>query len=218
MQRSDIQTMVNSNLLDGRTMDDTLFGTLLNVAKNKVEMARPWVVLRNEDSSQSIPSGTVYTTTFTLPTRFASPYPVKRSNGESTALVLVSGTDVQILKEIPWAQRLEYQQTYGYFAIDYANGVYCVTGPTPKTYTAYWSYIKFSASLDADADVWVFDTRMGQNIGGSLLAYMVAAMEKARDYDEVNMANIALYAPEAAAMVSALNMWNSNLERAMHGV
>ncbi|MFA5937545.1 MAG: hypothetical protein WC822_06745, partial [Candidatus Paceibacterota bacterium] len=115
--------------------------------------------------------------------------------------------------EIQWAQRLERQTDFGYFAINYADGTFIITGTPGKSYTAYWSYIKYSPSLDADSDTWVFPSQFH-----ALLGYLVAAMEKARDYDEVNMANIALYAPEAGAMVSSLNLWDSQLQRAMAGV
>ncbi len=213
MTRAELLTFVNTNLLDGRSMDETLFGIYLNLFKDKVEAARPWAKLRNEDSSQSITTSSVYTTSYTLPTRFAHPYPVKRSDGVYTPLVLVNGREVVTLEEIQWAQRLEHQTDFGYFAIDYANGTYCLTGTPGKSYTAYWSFIKYSPYLDADADQWVFPSQYH-----ALLGYGVAAMEKARDYDEVNMANIALYVPEAGAIISAMNMWDTNIQKSMHGV
>jgi len=213
MTRTELQTFVNDNLLDGRTMDADLFGILLNLAKNKVEAHRPWVVLRNEDSSQAIAAASSWNTPYTLPTRFAKPHPVKRGNGAYSPLVLVSGTEVVPLTEIQWPQRLEYQNTPGYFAINYAAGTFIVTGPTPKAYTAYWSFIKYSPALTDDADTWVFDSEYH-----ALLGYLVAIMEKSRDYDEVNLENIKLYSPEAGAILSALVMADDARQRSMLGV
>lgn len=213
MLKSELKTFVDSSLLDGRAMDDDLFTTLLNLAKDKVEGARPWVKTRAEDSSEAISSGNTWQTAHDLPERFAQPYPVKRSNGTYSALALVSGSEVVVLEEIQWANRLEKQDVSGYYAINYATNEYIITGTTPKAYTAYWSCIKFSEALEDDDDEWIFPSQYH-----ALLGYFVAAMEKSRDYDEVNMANINLYYPEAASIVSTMNMWDTNLQRAMHNV
>ena len=213
MTREAIQTFVNDNLLDGRTMDEDLFGILINLAKTKVEQSRPWVKIRSEDSSGAITAANTWQTTHTLPTRFAQPYPVKRRNGVYSSLILVSSSEVLTPEEIQWAQRLEYQDIEGYFAIDYANDRYILTGSYARSYVPYWSFIQFSPSLDDDGDEWIFPSQFH-----AVLGYLVAILEKARDYDEVNMANIAAYSPEAAAIVSAMTMWDTNLQRAMHNV
>lgn len=213
MLKSELLTFVNENLLDGRAMDETLFDTLLNLAKDKVEGSRPWVQLRSEDGTEAISSGNTWETLHNLPTRFREPYPVKRSNGTYSALVLVSGTEVVVLEEIQWPNRLEKQDSFGYYAINPSTGKYILTGAMPKAYTAYWSFITYSPVLEADGDEWVFPSNYHP-----LLGYLVAAMEKARDYDEVNMANIAQYLPEAGAIIAAMNLWDTNRQRAMHGV
>lgn len=205
--------MFTNSLLDGRSIDETTFQTFLNLFKMRVEMSRPWAKLRSEDSSETIEKSNTWETTHALPNKFSQPYPVKRNNGTYSALLLVSGTDYKPQTEIQWAQRVENQDVEGFFAIDYINDVYIITGTLNKSYTAYFSFIKFSEDLTDDSDTWVFPSQFHP-----LLGYGVAAMEKARDYDEVNLANIQLYQPEASAIIEAMQMWDTHIQKSMHNV
>ena len=210
----EIKDFVNDSLLDGRTMDDTTFLTMANLAKAKIEENRPWVMLRAEDSSGSVTGANTWETTHSLPTRFSQPYPVKRATEEYSPLILVSGQNTKIVTEIQWAQRLENQNNSGRFAVDYANDQYIITGSVDKAYTPYWSFIQYTDDFIDDADTWGnFPTRFYP-----LIAYLVAIMEKAADYDEVNLANIKIYSPEAATILSSMYMWNANLESAFEEI
>ncbi len=73
MTKAQLYTFVTS-LLDGNPIDTTLFDTLLNIAQMRRENERPWMILRAEDTSQTVSSGNTFETQKDLPTDFRKWY------------------------------------------------------------------------------------------------------------------------------------------------
>src|SRR3990167_6999908 len=79
-----------TEIMDDEKISESLFLTLLSLAKNSRENERPWQFLKKEDSSQSASAGDTYLTMKTLVSDFAH------------ALHLYVGTSFLEYEEIPF--------------------------------------------------------------------------------------------------------------------
>ena len=187
---------------DGRSMNETLFYQRLNLAKNKRERARDWVVLRTEDSSNQVSSSTTYETAFTMPSRFirtVGMYPIK----------LVSSTGAVIpLRLIPFKDRHLYQNSVGTFAIDYKNSQFYIMGSFGQTYTIHFTFIQGTADID--------DTGTWDNFPSDfhpLLPLDVSFIERGQvGYDDINRQAAAFTGKDIGDIEDAMVLWNARLQ------
>jgi len=156
------QTMVDDSI------DSDLALQLVNDAKNEVEGSQIWEQLKALDSSQTETASAI-----TLPTRFA--LPIKLTTGTTyDPYTLIAFEDQRQWRDVPYA-----------FYIDYANGVYYLTGNPTSTDTIYFFHTKYSSDLGLN-DSWTFPTRFHQLIPLKMaqLYYAVDAGEKGRSWDD----------------------------------
>ena len=172
----------------------------------QVEGVRPWVLLRTEDASQTVPIGTTYTTSFTLPTGFLSFW------GDNPLILTDSSNQPTYLAEVPYADRFLYQTTLGLFAVDYTNSLIYLMGSMPTAFTLHTNYIKVSTLVSAaSTNTWVFPVRFHK-----ILGFYIAVMWKLGvDYDIINNAQGNEQAKAAALILDVMTRWDSNLVNSM---
>ena len=199
---------LTTELLGGKTLDVTLFYQLLNMAKNRREAMRPWVILRKVDSSLTVAGGDGITNTKALPTRFIKPYSLRRPDGSRTPVVLRTGDSVLYVSQIQFGSEQERRDDTDLFFIDLANNRYAFTGIRDQSYTIYFSHLAFSVEITAQVD-WVFPSQFHP-----ILAFDVAVSQKGGiDWDELN-ARMAQYNGQDTQQVwSAMVMWDTDLQR-----
>lgn len=119
-------------LVTDEELDDDNALILLNQADAVIRQKRPWEILKKLHSAHTRSSGEDYTSTKALPSgtnaTFHRPWKLKVGIGQRP------------LKRIPFEMLLEYKDVAGIYAIDFANSVYAITGPT-WTGTIYHWYL-----------------------------------------------------------------------------
>lgn len=204
---------LTEDILGGRSIGETLFYQLLNIARVNREMKRPWVILRYVDSSQTISASDGITNTKSLPSGFLMTFNSMRSDGNRTALHLQNGDDDRYPLEIPFGTQQEQKDDDDLFFINLASSVFALTGTRDKSYTAYLNYIKNSGDI-ASSSQWVFPSGFH-----AILAYDVAAMHKGGiDYDDVNARMTPENRATAQAIVASMVKWDDTLLRNSLGV
>lgn len=186
----------------GASIGDTLLFQLLNLSKALIEQRRPWVVLRNTDTSKSVTTANTWQTAIDLSTiaRF------NRFYGEEPISLFDGTNGYQRLRQVPWHLRLRYKDTPNTFVYDEANKTLYINGTIPAASTLYIDHIKDSLDLtNDDASTWGFPSW-----SHSILGFYAVAMHKGGvDYDEVN----ARMSPESRAqaneILKALDTWDN---------
>ena len=122
------------NLVDD-SLDADFELQLANIARKKVEAKRPWSFLKKLDSSQSASSSGL-----TLPTDYMR-----------TDRLVVGSTR---LDQVPFEQAYLYTSASGYWYLDYANGVFYITGVSPSGAVKHY-YIRKTPDLTlTTSPVW----------------------------------------------------------------
>lgn len=208
MTGAEIYAMTGKLLL-GYQMDTTLFYQLLATAQGKRELMRSWIILRAEDSSQTVypnsglTANSLYLTPFDLPDDFLMFYSPKRS------IVLVSpdGITFRWYDQIPAERKHEYKDDDTKFYIDLANQQLFLCGLVDQQYTIHQFYIRRSPTITATTS-WVFDVTFQP-----ILAFDVAMEYKLSfDYDIVNAEQGTMIERGAKRIFDAMTEWDGALQ------
>jgi hypothetical protein len=211
MKNSDLFIFLTS-LLNEIKIDATLFATFLDVAQMRVEDIRPWVVLRSEDKTQTVPAGTTYTTPFNFPAandwkEFYSADPVS----DSQMFLLDSNNNQMGLKEVPFSSRFQFQNTFGKFCVDYVNSKIYLLGIKSygQSFTLQIPYIKTATLISsAPTATWALPTRYSK-----ILSLQIAEMWKnGIDYDVFSDAQATKQGQQAMAILDLMTRWDSRLQ------
>lgn len=199
---------LTTELLGGQNLGETLFSQLLNMAKNRRESSRDWVILRSFDSSISFSSSDEYDDTQTLPARFLRVYSADPSE---SGVFLVNGSERTPLSPIPFVQRYNYKDTDGYYYIDHKNNKIGRTGT--KSGTLHLYFLQGSEDI-ADGTSWTFP-----DFAHPLLAFDVAVIHKGGiDWDTVNANQVPYNRLTIRELESQLAMWDARLQQQELGV
>lgn len=203
-----LYTFVES-LLFGYPMDTVLFQSYLDNIVSEIESARPWMILRASDASQSVTAATSYTTAFTLGT---TALPFRKWYGYSPIVLTDVNGSPTVLREIPFASRFAYKSSFGTFCVDYANQNLYIMGTITQTYTINQNYIYKSGQVVAtpvapQVAQWVFPTEFHK-----ILGLRIALAWKQVDYDIINLQNAQQLAGMASAIYDQMTRWDSDLQ------
>lgn len=214
MTTAELKTFTEQ-LLDGVTLDPTLFYNLANTAKDIRESKRAWMKLRAEDSSKTVTSANTYTTMKDLPEDFLRTYSPKRRDGQRSAVVLKNGNSLKYVQEIGFDRRVEYSDVNGHFYIDHANDQFAFTGSYDKTYTVYLNYIKKSTAFsESNTTGWDFPSQFHP-----LLAFDIAVLHKGGiDYDAIAERMAQFHGITIQALEQSMNLWDANLQKSALGI
>lgn len=204
MPGSELSTLVDE-LNGGSPIGDTLKFQLINAYKNKLELVRPWMVLRATDTSKSVTTANTWQTEIDLSTiawfsRFVGDWPVK----------LFNNGQIHRYRQVPMKDRLEYSGASDTFVYIPGTKKLYLNGSVPFAGTLYIHHIALSAPLSegSSASVWPFP-----GDAHALLAHGAVAIHKGGvDYDEVNARQLVMNNAEAMNMLRAIEKWDSDLQ------
>jgi hypothetical protein len=199
MTGSELATFTEE-LNGGASIGSTLLFQLLNLAKAMIEQRRPWMILRETDTSKTAtPSVNGWQTAIDLSTiarfnRFYGDEPVKNFDGTNR---------IDYYRQVPLQKRLQYKEAAFTFVFNEATKVLYLNG-TVNAGTLWIDHIKDSPAIEADSS-WAFPSW-----AHPLLAFYAVGIHKGGiDYDDVN----ARMAPDnratAAAILAQLEGWDS---------
>jgi hypothetical protein len=185
----------------GASIGSTLLFQLLNLAKAMVEQQRPWMILRDTDTSKTVSASTdawqtaIDLSTITRFSRFYGEEPIKNFDGNNR---------VDKYRQVPLNKRLEYRDaSYTFTFNDGSKTLYLNGGVAAGT--LWIDYIKDSADLEnSDASSWVFPSW-----AHPLLAFVAVGIHKGGiDYDDVNARMAPENRAQAAQIMRMLEKWD----------
>lgn len=205
MNRLKLYEFVTS-LLDDFEMEDTLFNSFLDVAQMNRENARPWVILRTIQSSQTITTANTYLTALTLPTDFKKFFTTRAS----IVLTDSQGNLIKTLREVPLSSRHSYKNDGGKFYVNYSTRQIFICGSQSQTATVNISYIKKTTKISAaDANKWEFSSYDDYE---KILGFDIAVMHKLGvDYDQTNAQQGNNNAAQAQIILNMMIDWDNEL-------
>lgn len=203
MTKTELYAFVTS-LLDGNPLESTLFDTFLNIAQMRRENQRPWMILRTEDTSQTVSPGNTFETIKDLPTDFRKWY-----TRFPIVLADSSGNAQQFLRETPLSMKLANRTDITKFYCDYSAGELFICGSPAQALTVHQYYIRKTYLVSANnANEWTFPTEYH-----SILGFDIAVMFKLGvDYDVINNAQGNANAAQAAMIFEQMSEWDSDLQ------
>ena len=184
--------MVNSILDD--TLDETLFYQLANIAKNKIEDSRPWMMLRAVDSSLSTTTGNNSTTARALPAAWRRTYK------------LMVGRDQEVM-QVPFDEQHLWRNSSNHFCIDVANSVYYLLGAFGAPDTIYHYYIKTTTDIAAGTSP-VWPERFHGLIAFEVASYIMGGQDADEQFARMSPVNLAAH----TALLNAMEAWDFNLQ------
>lgn len=203
-----------TDILGGESPSQTYLLQLINLSRVMIETgvnptkpdtgSRPWKVLQTVDKSLTVNGSNTYTTPFNCPANF------RRYLGETTLtqgkLVLFDGVNnIQPLVEIPYEQILDFKDIFGYFAVDYANKQFYITGIVPGTFTIYQYYVKKTDPITLNTSWSNFDADFHP-----ILAFDACARWRlGTDYDDMNQRNADDNEKLAGGLFNAMVSWDT---------
>lgn len=192
-------------------MDSDLFNTFLQMVKNRREMSRDWMKLRNVDTSITFTASDDYSSTKSLPTRFLKLYRPNMQDMDNTGVALIVNGSLSYLRPIDIGQRYEHKDTDGFYYIDHANNTIGRTGT--KAGSLQLNYIQGTVDI-SDATMWSFP-----EFAHPLLAFDVAVLQKGGiDWDQVAAFSVPFNRVTIRELESQLAMWDTGLQQAAIGV
>lgn len=197
---------LNTEIRQGREMDDTTFYTLANLVKRQLEEKRAWRFLLAEDTTNTSSASDTFLTSHTLPARFIS-FP----NRDMLKLVSTSDTTdyLKDWSETKMEKKYEMQNENGRFYIDLNNSLYYLTGKLSKSYRHHLFYIKSAPDISATVG-WAGCP----DDYAKIIPFAVAVIdETGMDYDDVNARQATGNARTAQMIESAMVKWDDKLIR-----
>lgn len=185
-------------LLDGDSINDTLFYQLADIAKLKIEEERPWRYLITEDATQTASSGDTFLTTKDLPNDFS----------QDQGLYVVDGNNNPIFYQpIQYEMRYQFKDASRRYYVDLVNDKFGLTGTLPTGYTTiHLVFKKFSPAIDADT-IWIAPARFH-----ALLGFLIAEMIKSGiDYDDITARAALQNRADAKALYDSMLSWDDAL-------
>ena len=189
--------------LNNFAMDKTLFYIYLNTARINREMARAWMVLRKQQSSQIASPGNTYQTPYIVPTDFV------RLQREGVILLWNAASNTwQECYEIPYNLLIQYKDNNLKFAIDHSTGNLYISGIIDRQYNVV---------IDYQADLGdILDNTVWQNIPSRfdpILVFDVVAMyQLGDDYDDIQARNANENVQAASRLFNAMVEWDNSLQ------
>ena len=208
MLGSDFVTAVTS-LLNGDTIDITLFYQYLNTARITREMQRPFMKLRKLATPFNVSSVTSQPLDPTLVTGYSLPSDFQYLSRDGEITLYNNNLQWQQYTEIPFDQQVYYLQNNNNFWIDHNQSKIFFTGIIDQLYKAYLFYQADLGDISANT-TWVnIPSRFHM-----ILAYDVAAMYRlGQDYDDISARNANENVRRADMLFETMKTWDDNLQR-----
>lgn len=198
------QAILNTlaGLLGGEVIDPVQGLYLVNSARVIFQEDRPWEILKKTDDSVTVPSGLNPNNPLKIPSDFA------RFIDDKNEIILSNGTNIIYrLRQAPLESKLLYQNNFGWFVMDEANGVFYVMGQVPQALSAYFNYISDPGDITLTTPWGAFPVRFQK-----ILPFICAAMYRSgTDYDSLNARNAADNELRSNMLFKAMVNWDASL-------
>lgn len=198
----DGQTLIEllSSFLDDEVINEAFALQLLNLAKDNIEMRRPWMKLRKFDDTLSFLSSDGYSDFKDLPESFLMTY-------GDTPLKLISGSDVTRFRETPMEDRDSNRDNFGTFYIYHNQNQLAINGGLSKGYNATLYYVGKSDDITT-SNTWIFP-----QMAHPLLVIEALKIYRGQvDFDEINARMTGEGYATAEVMERTLDMWDAQLQ------
>lgn len=193
-----------TGLNGGASIDATLLDVLVDTAKSIIEEERPWMVLRKTDTSKSLTTANLWTTSLDISTITD----FSRFYGELPVILFDGDNKIQHYRLIPFDRRLEYKDVSNTFCHDENAKKLYFNGVVPFAGTLYINYVSTSSAIDLTADVacWTsFPSRFLPLLG----FYSVGVHKGAVDYDSINKLMLPSNQVVMVALKNAMEKWDN---------
>lgn len=191
---SELKTFVESLIDDD--IEDTLFYTLLNIAKDQIEDSREWEVLKKWDLTLTYLTGDTYLTPKTLPVDFRSMF----AEGE----VYLGENNPYF--PVPYKDIYKYNNFARHYTIDYLNNKLYILGSEASNCSIYLPYLGTSNDIIATT-AWAFPSRFHPLLGLMVAGFYTAGV----DADDIYARMSTTHRIAAASLQSGLEKWNTRL-------
>lgn len=196
---SELKAFAESILDD--SINSTLFYTLLEVSKAKVESLRDWMILQKLDTSLVARSSDTYLTMKDLPDDF--------SHVIAPGIIYVDDLESRPIKMI---DRESYRKDFGLYYIDYANRQLAIIGAPAEDKVITLPYIMESAVID-DSTKWIFPGRFHELLAFMVVGYITAGV----DADDIYVRMSPEHKAAALGLLDAAISWDTKLLMASMG-
>lgn len=196
------QTLVDLliSFMDDEIISEQLAYQLLNMAKDIIEMERPWMKLRTFKDDYLFLSSDGYSDFQDLPTNFLMTY------GDSP-LKLINGSEVLKFREIPLEDRDENRDVIGLFYIDHNAEKLAIVGGLSKGYSGTLYYVGRSPVI-TETSTWIFPA-----MAHPLLVIQALIIHRGEiDFDTINARMVQYGFSTASAMKQTLAIWDGQLQ------
>lgn len=203
MTGSELETFCEE-LNGGDSIGTTLLFHLINTARALVENRRPWMVLRNTDTSKTVLAGDTWQTAISLSSitnlsRFYGEWPIKLFDGAN---------NLNQFRQVPFNQRLHYRDASDTFVYDQANETLYLNGTHTFGGTLWIDHIKHTNTISSSNGWQSFP-----DWSHPLLGFLAVSMHKGGvDYDEVNFRMSGVNADDATRLIRMLENWDNELQ------
>src|SRR5574343_305384 len=143
MNGAELKTFVDE--IAQETLDETLFLTLLNIAKNEVEESREWEILKTWDRTLTYSPGDTYLTEKSLPALFRNTY------GDG---IIYIGEDNPYLP-VPFKDLYRYRSFGNRYSIDYRNNKLHILGSESASAVINLPFLTLTAYIALDTSLEV---------------------------------------------------------------
>lgn len=180
-------------MVDDVMPSDILLYQIFNLEKNLVETERLWEILADVDQSITISGSHTYLTPLALPSRYLN------------TIALYCGDVRSPLKQIPFAQRLRFQEAIQRWYLKRKDSTFFICGKPVSGSVVNHFYTAESADI-ATAVTWSFPTwaHMLIPIRAAKKFYAIDRGEKTRAWDD-------RWSAAEREIVQALTHWNHKL-------
>lgn len=191
---SELKTFVESLIDD--TIEETLFYSLLNIAKDRLEDEIEWEILKTWDKSVAWNPGDSYLTEKNLPSNFRSMY----ADG-----VIYLGEDNPYFS-VPYKDIYKYRNSANKYSIDYKNNKLHIIGAEAISCSIYIPYLETTADITETTE-WSFPSRFHKILGLRVAAYYTSGV----DADDLYARMSPAHRLAAQELENGLKKWNTRL-------
>ena len=191
---SDLKIFVESLIDD--SIEEDLFYSLLNAAKDKLEDEREWEILKDWDNSLLWTPGDTYLTDKNMPATFRSMY------GDG---VIYLGEDSRYYP-VPFKDIYRYRNATNRYAIDYLNNKLRIIGSENQAMTINIPFLVTTADI-TDTTEWAFPSRYHKILGFRVAAYYTGGV----DTDDIYARMSPFHRAAAMELEDGLRRWNTRM-------
>ena len=187
------------SFMDGEIISKPFAYQLLNMAKDEIEMERPWMKLKSFQDDYSFLSSDSISNFKDLPDRFLMTY-------GDTPLKLINGGDILKFKEQPMEKRDENEDDMLRFYIHHNENTFAIMGGLSQGYTGSLYFIKRTEDIE-EGTTWIFP-----KFSHPMLVFKALILHRGEvDFDDINARMMRNDYGTFDQMKQTLNMWDAQL-------